>query len=55
MAHDMDSMRFCKAAMERLKAALIDGQVNVLRGRAPETDPFLGAPQILMLPYLNPM
>jgi hypothetical protein len=46
----LESMRFCGAAMERLKAALVDGQVNILRWRATETDSLLGAPQILMLP-----
>ena len=32
-----------------LESSLIDGQVNVVRWRAPETDSCLGAPHILML------
>jgi hypothetical protein len=48
-AVDVESMRFRGAAIERSGAALIGGQVNVLRWRAPENGPQFGAPQILML------
>jgi DNA-directed RNA polymerase specialized sigma24 family protein len=53
ISYSEESMRFRRAAIECSRAALIDGQVNVLRWRAPEADPQFGAPQILMLSQLE--
>jgi hypothetical protein len=53
ISYSEESMRFRRAAIECSRAALIDGQVNVLRWRALEADPQFGAHKSLCSPSLK--